>query len=135
MIGEEHLLILDVSRLFLSKINYKSWKISVVANYRNMNEAILLDSLNHRKLIIYNWIGFISDILTGDRITFGPQKELSYLSSIVSAFLRLIVKMMLEFGCKVDLDTLREQAIDLPMILDDKSLISNIDVSFYIRHF
>jgi hypothetical protein len=106
-----------------------------VANYTDIRGWIYLDASDQRKFIIYNWIGFINGTLTGNRITFGPQKELSYLSSIVPASVRLIVKIMLEFGCKVDLDTLREQAINVHMILDDKSLISNIDVSFYICHF
>jgi hypothetical protein len=105
-----------------------------------MNGAILLDSLNQCKFIIYNWTRFISGNLTGDNITFGPQKELHRFK-----YPKLVGNKLVGFRetdrqndagiplwqyCTVDLDTLTEQAVDVPMILGDDHLNSNNFVSF-----
>jgi hypothetical protein len=138
MIGEEHLLINAKAGFFLMKIDYKTWQISVVANYGHIPGSIVLDSSNHRKFIIYDSRHFITGTIKGNNIAFGPQKEMLRLF-----YPKLIGNQLFGFRytgrqskagipfwqyCKVDLDTLTEEAIYVPMILDDKPLDPSVSL-------
>jgi hypothetical protein len=126
-IGTEHLLVKALFCLFLLKVDYKLWQISVLAKYDSIYGTIFLDSLDNRKFIVNSFNGCIVGSFTGDKITFGQPKELLHFG-----FKKLSGSQLFGFRktdrendagipfwqyFKVDLKTLTEQAVDVPMIL------------------
>jgi hypothetical protein len=142
MIGKEHLLIRTEPILFLAKIDYKLWEARVVAKYRNISGRITLDASDQRKFIVSNSGGLFAGTLTGDCIVFGPRKQLA-----LPYFSKLVGNQLFGFRetnrqnnagisiwryCNICLDTLREKAVDVPVISSYKpySRIFDFEVSF-----
>jgi hypothetical protein len=122
------------------KIDYKTWQINFVAKYRTIPGEIVLDSSNYRNFIIHSFSYYITGSLTGNRIIFGSQKEVPFLN-----YLKLIGNRLFGFRrtnrqndagiplwqyCEVNLTTLTEKKVDVPMILADKRIDLSYIVSF-----
>jgi hypothetical protein len=112
-----------------------------VAKYKYSVGLIILDALDQHKFLACGLDSLFSGAFTGDCITFRPQKDLS-----LPIFSNLVNNQLVGFRisydasnaesstwkyCNICLDTLREQAVEVPMILDGR-YAWNLNVSFYV---
>jgi hypothetical protein len=142
MIGQEHLLIYANTGSLLTKIDYKLWEMNVVKRYPSLGPKTRVDALDSRKFIIKSYREFVTCSLKNDSITFVTRNQ--NLDILNLRYSKLIGNQLLGFRetyrdnnagirvwnyCNIDLDTLTEQAVEVPMILGENRFLCQFDVS------
>jgi hypothetical protein len=146
IISEQHLLMETLNGLILLKVNYETWEVSVVSKHiLNLGwiGEVIVDRLNRRNLFIFGFRGFVTGKLTENNIVLNPHREfaINYLRCINLAGNQLCGlhymgrnragDWMWQY-CKIDLATLAEETIDVPITFDENLSFYPFKVSFYL---
>jgi hypothetical protein len=131
--------------LILLKVNYETWEVSVSSKHiPNLGwiSEVIVDRLNPRNLFISGFRGFVTGNVIKDEIVLNPHQEfaINYLRCANLAGNQLcglnymgrnqVGDWMWEY-CKIDLATLTEETIDVPITFDDDLSFYPFKASFY----
>jgi hypothetical protein len=130
MINYRHMLMSTQNGLILLKLNYDSWEATAVSINRRYVRTLVVDELNERRFLIVGSIGFSIGTLIEDEFVVGTERgfDLSDFQCPKLSGDRLIG--FRNFGrnswkfCRVDLNTLAEERVDVHFDLGDYDWVS-----------
>jgi hypothetical protein len=145
MIGQHHLLIRTLDDLILLKVNYTTWEVSVVSRPNpgiTWVENVIVDKLDPCKVLIQGFARFVIGSLIGNEIIFSPRQEFDfgrfYCGKLAGNDLCGLRSMGRNENTwmwtyrKIDLVTLTEETIDVPITFNESFRGRNIMVSPYL---